>query len=89
MINKYNIPNGPKFISKLFGENDSWTKYISNGKIELWRSIGISQESIKNPHTSDTTFSPELIEGYTQFVRVWFKGICLKQGSVYFLIKNS
>ena len=35
----------------------------------------MSQESIKNPHTSDTSFSPELIDRLPQFGRVKFKGI--------------
>ena len=50
---------------------------------------GVLQEciSIKNLHTSDTTFVPELIDNY-QFSRVKFKGICLKQDSVSFLHKT-
>ena len=27
-------------------------------KIELWGSIGMSQESVKNPHTSNIIFAP-------------------------------
>ena len=48
----------------------------------------MSQESIKNQHTSDTTFSAELIDRFPPFGRVKFKGICLKQESVSFLHKN-
>ena len=44
-------------------------------------------KSIKNPQTSENTFSPKLNNKYT-FDRVEFKGICLKQDSVYFLHKN-
>ena len=33
----------------------------------------MSQESIKNPYTSGTTYSPDLIDRFTRFVRVKFK----------------
>ena len=45
------------------------------------------QERIKNPHTSDISFTPKLIGDY-QFKKVEFKGICSKQNSVSFLHKN-
>ena len=48
---------------------------------------GISEESIKNPHTSDTTFSPDFLDLYG-FNRVNFKVIYLKQDSIYFLHKK-
>ena len=40
-----------------------------------WSSTGMSNESIKNPHFSDITFSPKLIDKYSQFGRVKFMGI--------------
>ena len=47
----------------------------------------MSQESIKNPHTSDTTFAPKLNDKY-KFGEEEFKGICLKQDSISFLSKK-
>ena len=66
-------------------------EYISNKSniIKLWDSIGTSWESFKNPHTSDATFSLEFSKSkYSQFSRVNFKGIRLKQDSVSFLHKK-
>ena len=40
------------------------------------------EESIQNPRTSDTNFSPGLIDECNQCGRLKFKGICLKQDSV-------
>ena len=74
MINKYSILNGAKYFSSnglqnylVFLPNNLHTKYISNNdnEIESFTSIGMSQKSIKNSHTSDTTFSPELIDRFT------------------------
>ena len=31
--------------------------YDNSSKIKSWKSTGMSKERIKNPHTSDTTFS--------------------------------
>ena len=53
------------------------SKHGSGGKIESWKSTGILEESIKNPHTSDSSFTPNVIVDY-QFRKVVFKGICLK-----------
>ena len=47
----------------------------------------MSQESIKNPHTSNITFAPELIYDF-QLSLVKLKGIYLKQDSVSFLHKK-
>ena len=47
--------------------NNLQTEYISNNsnKVKSLKSIGVSQESIKNPHVSGTTFSQELIDMFT------------------------
>ena len=42
------------------------------------------KKTIKDSHTSDITFSPELIDKFDWFGRLKFKGICLKQDSVSF-----
>ena len=54
-------------------------EYVINGNynIDLWGSTGVLQESIKNAHTSDTTFVPELNDKY-RFNSVEFKRVCLK-----------
>ena len=64
-----------KWITKL--SNNLKTEYISNNsnKIESLKSIGMTQESIKNSHTLNTNFSPKLIDRFTQFGIVKFKGI--------------
>ena len=54
----------------------------NSNKIESLKSIRMSPESIK------ITFSPELIDRFTRFFRMKFKGICLKQDSASFLHKN-
>ena len=43
------------------------------------KSKGMSLESIKNPYTSEITFSSELIDMFNQFGRLEFIGGCLKQ----------
>ena len=47
----------------------------------------MSQECIKNVHTSDITFTPKSIYDYL-FSKVEFKGLYLKQDSVFFLQKK-
>ena len=54
----------------------------NSNKIESLKSIRMSPESIK------ITFSPELIDRFTRFFRMKFKGIYLKQDSASFLHKN-
>ena len=63
-------------------------EYIRDNKIKMWISTGMSEETIKNPHTSDITFSPELTDNLSRISRVKFKGIFLKQDSVSFLHKK-
>ena len=45
------------------------------------------QESIKNSHTSNITFAPELTKDFQSSI-VKFKGICFKQNSVSFFHKK-
>ena len=74
LIGKYIILNGAKYLS-----SDGMQHYLvfiltrcinwisedsSDSKIEWWRSTGMSQESIKNRHTSDISLPPKLIFGY-------------------------
>ena len=56
--------------------------------MRICRESIISQESIKNLHTSDVSFAPKFIGNY-QYKKVEFKGICLKHDTVSFLQKNS
>ena len=93
MINKYSILNCVKYFSLDGLQN--YLVYIksrliyciskdsSNSKIESWGFAGMSQESIKNTHTSDINFAPELTAN-DQFKKVRFKGICLKSEHMFF-----
>ena len=93
MINKYSIINEAKYFSSnglqnylVFQPNNGFFKYIDNNssEIESMESKGMSKKSIKDSHTSDITFSPELIDKFDRFGRLKFKGICLKHDSVSF-----
>ena len=98
MINKYSILNGAKCFSSdglqnylVFISTRRIEWIINNGRysrIESWESTEMSQESIKNPHTSVVNFAPKLIDG-NQFREAKFRGICVKQDSVSFFIKCS
>ena len=93
MINKYSILNCVKYFSLDGLQN--YLVYIksrliycigkdsSNSKIESWGFAGMSQESIKNTHTSDINFAPELTAN-DQFKKVRVKGICLKSEHMFF-----
>ena len=93
MINEYSILNCVKYFSSDGLQNHLvyiqsrliyWiSKDSSNSKIESWGFAEMSQESIKNLHTSDINFVPELT-GNDQFKKVGFKGICLKSEHVIF-----
>ena len=74
MINNYSILNGTKYVSSdgiqnylVFISTRSiyWISKNSNqSKDELPGSIGMSQWSIKSPHTSDINFALKLIDDY-------------------------
>ena len=95
MINQYSILNGAKYFFSdrlqdyLVFVSTKRIDLISRGsdKIESWGSAEMLQESIKNSHTSDTTFAPKLVGKY-RFNTMKFKGILLKQDSVSFLHKK-
>ena len=72
MINKYSILNGRKYFS-LDGSRDylvfqplSCYFTSKNDKIHLWRSNGISKESIKTPSTTDNSVDLETVYNYAQ-----------------------
>ena len=58
------------------------TKYIS-----LWKSKGLSAESIKPPTTSDNSLTPEL-SYYDYNIRITFTGSCLKQLKITYTHKK-
>ena len=97
LVGKYSILNGAIFFSSdrlhnylLFISTRPifWiSKDGSKSKIESWNSTIMSDQSIKNPHTSYISFASNMIKDY-QFWKVEFKGTCLKQHSVSFLHKN-
>ena len=91
MINKYSILNGAKYFSPDRLQNylvfilTRCIYWISNDNyiIKLWGSTGMSQESVKNPHTLDINFAPKLIGEYQSNCRARFKRICSKQDCVF------
>ena len=58
------------------------TNYISS-----WKSKGLSDESIKPPTTSDSSFIPAL-SYYDYNIRVKFTGSCLKQSKISYTHKK-
>ena len=58
------------------------TNYIS-----LWKSKGLSAESVKPPTTTDDSLTPEL-SYYDYNIRVTFTGSCLKQSKIMYTHKN-
>ena len=45
--------------------------------------MGISNESIKSPHTSDVNFAPKVTGNYRFNNKVEFKGVRLKQECIF------
>ena len=72
LINEYSILKGAKYFSSCVLQNYlafiSANKYIENFRniqeIFLWKSNGMSEESIKNLYGSDNNFAPTLINSY-------------------------
>ena len=92
LMNKYNILNGIflqtayKIIQYLDQSISTLVFFSGNNKIYSWTSKGISEESIKNPSTSDNIFAPKSA-GYP-ISKIKFNGNCLKQDSASFLHKS-
>ena len=94
LINKYSILNGTKYFSSDGLKNDlvfipasrRISTFSRTNKIYSGKSKGMSEESIKNPSTSDNSFAPKWIFGFT-LSEVKFHRYYLKQDSVYFLQK--
>ena len=93
MIHKYSILNGAKYFS-LNGLQGYlvFQLFIShfttkNDEIYLWKSKGISEESITPPSTTEKSFYQEVMCYFGPEYELKFKGICLKQDSVSFLHK--
>ena len=73
-INKYSIPNGKKYFSSdglqsclvlILTRRIYWiSKNGSCSKIESGKSTGMSEKSIRNSHTSDIIFAPNLLGDY-------------------------
>ena len=53
----------------------------STNYISLWKSKGLSAESIKPPTTTNDSLTPEL-SYYDYNIRVTFTGSCLKQSNI-------
>ena len=84
MINKYNILNGVKSFSSgifqnylVFMTHKKYNKYFnSTNQIYLWKSNGISEESIENIAKSNSRFAPAFVNRYI-LSDVTFYGHCL------------
>ena len=55
----------------------------STNYISLWKSKGLSAESIKPPTTTNDSLTPEL-SYYDYNIRVTFTGSCLKQSNIMY-----
>ena len=71
MINKYSILTGAKYFSSgglqnyLVAVSIRHVEFLTNDcKVRSWQVKGMPEESIKNSHTSDISFAPDLIDGY-------------------------
>ena len=74
LTNEYSILNGGKYFS--LDELQNYLVFISiiriysiskddnDSKIEFWKSTGMSEESIKNPHISHVSVLPKFTGGY-------------------------
>ena len=66
----------------VFQPLNKYFKLLTNTNyVSLWKSKGLSDESIKPPTTSDNSLSPEL-NYYGTKTRVKFTGSCLKQSTI-------
>ena len=84
LINGYKIVNGAKYFSSGTLQNHliyfSYKKYFrfftNTCKILLWKSIGLSEESIENITASESNFAPTLTS-YYPLPDIKFNGQCL------------
>ena len=82
-MNKFSVPNGAK--SGIFQNYLVFipaTKYINyfsgTTKVDLWKSNGMSEESIENITKSDNSFPPTFVDHYV-LTEVKFNVHCLKK----------
>ena len=100
-LNKLKTFDSSYFISKSHFEEDGTqncllfqliNKYfivITNTEhISLWKSKGLSTESIKPPTISDNSLAPEL-SYYDYIIRLKFTGSCLKQSKIAYSNKKA
>ena len=62
-------------------------KVTNTNYISLWKSKGLSAESIKPPTTSENSLTPAL-SYYDYNIRVKFTGSCLKQSKITYTHKK-
>ena len=93
-LNKLKTFDSSYFIGKSHFEEDGVQNYLvfqrliryfklncSTGCISLWKSKGLSSETIESPFTSNISISPQFIFCCTK-MRVEFTGSCLKQPKI-------
>ena len=93
MITNYSILSSGKYFS-LYGSQIYLVSHLISsfftskiGKIGLWQSKGMSEESITPPSTTNNSFDTEIIYNYGKR-KAKIKGICLKQETVSFIHGN-
>ena len=92
-MNKLKTFDSSYFIGKSHFEEDGTQNYLvfqpiqryftlitNTNHISLWKSEGLSDESIKPPSTSDNSLAPA-INNYSSRIRVKFPRSCLKQSN--------
>ena len=99
-LNKLKTFNLGYFIGKSHFEENGAQNYLifqplyryfkvvaNTDYVSLWKSKGLSDESIKPPTTSNNNLTP-VLDYYDNKVKVKFTGSCLKQGARYYHHKN-
>ena len=99
-LNKLKTFNLGYFIGKSHSEENGAQNYLifqplcryfkvvaNTDYVSLWKSKGLSDESIKPPTTSNNNLTP-VLDYYDNKVKVKFTGSCSKQGARYYHHKN-
>ena len=90
MINKFSILNGGKYFSLGIFQNflvfipaKKYIKYFSGTtRIELWKSNGMSEETIENITKSNCNFSPTFVDHHV-LPDINFNGHCLIKNNIF------
>ena len=89
MIGKFSILNGAKYFSSGIFQNylvfipaNKYVKYFTGTTwIELWKSNGMSEESIENITKSDSNFAPTFVDHHV-LPDINYNGHCLIKNNI-------